>query len=195
MYPDKLSQFWGWHHFVTWPWITSDTDCRSITVYIVWLSLIWDTDWLNTVTWSTNISVCCPPQSCGGGTLIDTTHFSRKQMANRACDTIASNMYVDRPSRALAFYCAHSTMDTRCTAAHSTMDTHCTAHNLKKIPAEIFFVNFCELCRSRARQWVAIQYNRWRLCCREHHGMFPVSWGLKWYFGKNISPSTSSRDL
>ena len=42
---------------------------------IVWLSLIWDTDWLNTVTWSTNISVCCPPQSCGGGTLIDTTHF------------------------------------------------------------------------------------------------------------------------
>ena len=43
--------------------------------YIVWLSLIWDTDWLNTVTWSTNISVCCPPQSCGGGTLIDTTHF------------------------------------------------------------------------------------------------------------------------
>ena len=46
-----------------------------ITLYIVWLSLIWDTDWLNTVTWSTNISVCCPPQSCGGGTLIDTTHF------------------------------------------------------------------------------------------------------------------------
>ena len=41
--------------------------------YIVWLSLIWDTDWLNTVTWLTNISVCCPPQSCGGGTLIDTT--------------------------------------------------------------------------------------------------------------------------
>ena len=100
-------------------------------------------------------------------------------------------------ARALAFYCVHSTMDTRCTAAHSTMDTHCTAHNLKEIPAEKIqsFVNFCELCRSRARQWVAIQYNRWRLCCREHHGMFPVSWGLKWYFGKNISPSTSSRDL
>ena len=59
-----------------------------------------------------------------------------------------------------------------------------TAHNLKEIPAEkiLSFVNFCELCRSRARQWgqwVAIQYNRWRLCCREHHGMFPVSWGLK----------------
>ena len=47
----------------------------DILLYIVWLSLIWDTDWLNTVTWSTNISVCCPPQSCGGGTLIDTTHF------------------------------------------------------------------------------------------------------------------------
>ena len=47
---------------------------NGIKLYIVWLSLIWDTDWLNTVTWSTNISVCCPPQSCGGGTLIDTTH-------------------------------------------------------------------------------------------------------------------------
>ena len=45
-----------------------------LIVNIVWLSLIWDTDWLNTVTWLTNISVCCPPQSCcGGGTLIDTT--------------------------------------------------------------------------------------------------------------------------
>ena len=51
-------------------------DRRGQYLYnIVWLSLIWDTDWLNTVTWSTNISVCCPPQSCGGGTLIDTTHF------------------------------------------------------------------------------------------------------------------------
>ena len=123
--------------------------------------------------------------------------FSRKQTANWACDTIASNMYVDRPSRALAFYCAHSTMDTRCTVAHSTMDTHCTAHNLKEIPAEKN-TEFCKFLRAmpkRARQWVAIQYNRWRLCCREHHGMFPVSWGLKWYFGKNISPSTSSRDL
>ena len=58
-------------------------------------------------------------------------NFSRKQMAKWACDTIASNMYVDRPYRALAVYCAHSTMDARCTAAHSTMDTHCTARNLK----------------------------------------------------------------
>ena len=62
-------------------------------------------------------------------------NFSRKQMAKWACDTIASNMYVDRPYRALAVYCAHSTIDTHCTAAHSTMDTHCTACNLKKIPA------------------------------------------------------------
>ena len=29
----------------------------------------------------------------------------------------------------------------------------------------------------------------------KHHGMFLVSWGLKLYFGKIISPSTSSRDL
>ena len=27
-------------------------------------------------------------------------------------------------------------------------------------------------------------------CCREHHGMFLVSWGLKWYWGKIISPET-----
>ena len=56
-------------------------------------------------------------------------------------------MYVDRPSRALAFYCAHSTMDTRCTAAHSTMDTHCTAHNLNKIPAEKN-TEFCKFLRA-----------------------------------------------
>ena len=56
-------------------------------------------------------------------------------------------MYVDRPSRALAFYCAHSTMDTRCTAAHSTMDMHCTAHNLKEIPAEKN-TEFCKFLRA-----------------------------------------------
>ena len=33
--------------------------------------------------------------------------------------------------------------------------------------------------------------NVWR---REHHGMFP-SRGLKWYWGKIISPETKSRDL
>ena len=58
-------------------------------------------------------------------------------------------MYVDRPSRALAFYCAHSTMDTRCTAAHSTMDTHCTVHNLKEIPAEKN-TEFCKFSASYA---------------------------------------------
>ena len=41
--------------------------------YIIWLSLIRVTDWLNTVTWLKHNSVCSPPQSCGGGTLIDTT--------------------------------------------------------------------------------------------------------------------------
>ena len=45
------------------------------------------------------------------------------------------------------FYCAHSTMDTRCTAAHSTMDTHCTAHNLKEIPAEKN-TEFCQFLRA-----------------------------------------------
>ena len=129
---------------------------------------------------------------------------ANKWQTELAILSLQTCIHVDRPSRALAFYCAHSTMDTRCTAAHSTMDTHCTAHNLKEIPAEKN-TEFCKFLRATSTsmpkparqwgQWVAIQYNRWRLCCREHHGMFPVSWGLKWYFGKNISPSTSSRDL
>ena len=73
-------------------------------INIIWLSLIRVTDWLNTVTWLKHNSVCSPPQSCGGGTLIDTTkmyslgeNFSRKQMAKWARDTIVSKMYVDRP--------------------------------------------------------------------------------------------------
>ena len=76
-----------------------------------------------------------------------------------------------------------------CFCTHSTIDTHCTARNLKKIPAGLIKKILREkLCRSWARQWGAIQYNRWRLCCRELHGMFQVSWGLKWYFGKIIFP-------
>ena len=150
------------------------------------------TDWLNTVTWLTNISVCCPPPELRRRN-IDRYHkmfplLSRKQMAKWAYDTIASNMYVDRPWPRAGCFCAHS-----------TIDTHCTARNLKKIPAglikKIPRENFYKLCRSWARQWGAIQYNRWRLCCRELHGMCQVSWGLKWYFGKIINPSTSSRDL
>ena len=91
---------------------------------------------------------------------------------------------IDITQKLMVCHCKHCLM---CTAAHSTMDTHCTAHNLKKIPLKKIqsFVNFCELCRSRARQWgqwVAIQYNRWRLCCREHHGMFPVLLGFEMIF-------------
>ena len=71
-YPDVLAlQYWP----LFYTYFAIDFSERAIPANIVWLSLIWDTDWLNTVTWSTNISVCCPPQSCGGGTLIDTTHF------------------------------------------------------------------------------------------------------------------------
>ena len=155
--------------------------------YIVWLSLMRVTDWLNTVTWLTNISVCCPPQSCGGGTLLFPL-LSRKQMAKWACDTIASNMYVDRPwPRAGCLL----------RAQYNKYALHCAQLNenprwgKKKKLRE----NFYKFCRSRERQWGAMQYNRWRLCCRENHGMFLVSWGLKWYWGKIISPSTSSRDL
>ena len=99
-------------------------------------------------------------------------------------NTIASNMYVDRPWPRAGCFCAHS-----------TIDTHCTARNLKKIPAglikKILREHFYKLCRSWARQWGAMQYNRWRLCCRELQGLFQVSWGLKWYWGKIISPETN----
>ena len=54
--------------------------------YIIWLSLIRVNDWLNTVTWLKHNSVCSPPQSCGGGTLIDTTkcfHSGKNFHANK----------------------------------------------------------------------------------------------------------------
>ena len=72
----QIGCFWhGFFHGNSRYIFIPEWGCWNLNMYIVWLSLIWDTDWLNTVTWSTNISVCCPPQSCGGGTLIDTTHF------------------------------------------------------------------------------------------------------------------------
>ena len=75
-------------------------------------------------------------------------NFSRKKIAKWACDNIASNMYVDRPYRALAVYCAHSTMDTHCTAAHSTMDTHCTAVQLKGNPRWKKNTEFCKFLQA-----------------------------------------------
>ena len=111
------------------------------------------------------------PRSCGGGTLIDTKTFARKQMANELAILSFQTCMLTALDRALAVF-----------SAHSTIDTHCTARNLKKIPAgkkKILRENFYKLCRRWARQWGAIQYNRWRLCCREHHGIFLVSWGLK----------------
>ena len=141
------------------------------------------TDWLNTVAWLTNISVCCPPQSCGGGTLLDTTKcfhsFHAKKWQNELAILSLQTCMLTALDRALSVYCAHS-----------TINTHCTARNLKIIPAggkKKLRENFYKFCRSRERQWGAIQYNRWRLCCREHHGMFLVSWGFKWYFEKIIS--------
>ena len=94
--------------------------------YIVWLSLMRVTDWLNTVTWLTNISVCCPPQSCRGGTLLDTTKCFHSFHANKWQNELQTCMLTakDAFDRALAVYCAHS-----------TINTHCTARNLKKIPA------------------------------------------------------------
>ena len=77
--------------------LSSPAPLAPISIYIVWLSLIWDTDWLNTVTWLTNISVCSLPRAAEEEHWSIPQQFSRKQMANWACDTIASNMYVHRP--------------------------------------------------------------------------------------------------
>ena len=95
------------------------------------------TDWLNTVTWLTNISVCCPPPELRRRN-IDRYHkmfplLSRKQMAKWACDTIASNMYVDRLWPRAGCFCAHN-----------TIDTHCTARNFKKIPAGLIKKKYWE---------------------------------------------------
>ena len=102
-------------------------------MYDIWLSLIRVTDWLNTVTWFKHNSVCSPPQSCRGGTLIDTTKcFHANKWQNELAILSFQKCMLTALNRALAVYCAHS-----------TIDTHCTARNLKKIPAELAsYVNF-----------------------------------------------------
>ena len=102
-------------------------------------------------------------------------NFSRKQMAKWACDTIVPKMYVDRPWPRAG--CLLRTQYTR-------YALHCAQENPRWIELCEFLWFLWVLCRSPAGQWGAIWYNRWRLCCREHHKMYLVSWGLKWYFGK-----------
>ena len=101
-------------------------------IYIVWLSLMRVTDWLNTLTWLQHNLVCSLPQGCGGGTLIDTTkcfHLGKFFHANKWQNELAilslQKCMLTALDRALAVYCAHS-----------TIDTHCTARNLKKISTE-----------------------------------------------------------
>ena len=62
------------------PCLDHRATCIYYIIALYCMALIWDTDWLNTVTWLTNISVCCPPQSCGGGTLIDTKKKKKKKI-------------------------------------------------------------------------------------------------------------------
>ena len=102
----------------------------------IWLSVIRVTDWLNTVTWLKHNSVCSPPQSCGGGTLIDTTKcfylgkiFHANKWQNELAILSFQKCMLTALDRALAVYCAHS-----------TLDTHCTAR--KKTPAALNCVNF-----------------------------------------------------
>ena len=85
---------------------------------IVWLSLMRVTDWLNTLTWLQHNLVCSPPQSCGGGTLIDTTicfHLGKFFHANKWQNELAilslKKCMLTALDRALAVYCAYSTID------------------------------------------------------------------------------------
>ena len=127
---------------------------------IVWLSLIWDTDWLNTVTWLTNISVCCPPQSCGGGTLIDTTKcFHSGKIFTQTNGKMGLRYY------RFKHVCWPPLLRTGCLlrAQYNGYALHCGAQyngyalycaQLKGNPRWkkiLSFVNFYKLCRSRAR--------------------------------------------
>ena len=91
-------------------------------------SLIWDTDWLIHSTWSTNIVFALPRAAEEEHWSIPHI-FSRKQMANELAILRFNTMLT---VLAGAFYCAHSTMDTRCTVAHSTI-VHFRKSPLKKI--------------------------------------------------------------
>ena len=91
----------------------------TLISYIIWLSVIQSTNWLNTATWLKHNSVCSPPQSCGGGTLIDTTkcfHSGKNFHANKWQNELAilsfQKCMLTALDRALAVYCAHSTIDT-----------------------------------------------------------------------------------
>ena len=144
--------------------------------YIVWLSLIWDTDWLNTVTRLTNISVCCPPQSCGGGTLIDTTkcfHSGKIFHANKLQNGLA---ILSLQTCMLTALTAHWLFIARtgcllraqynngyalhCGAQYNGYALYCAQlkgnPRWKKI---LSFVNFYKLCRSRAGQGNGEPYN------------------------------------
>ena len=103
--------------------------------YIVWLSLIWDADWLNTVH------------------VIDK-HFS--MLLRRNIDRYHTFFHANKWQTELAILSLQTCMLTvlaahwlfiartvqwirvalRRTVQWIPMDTHCTAHNLKEIPAE-----------------------------------------------------------
>ena len=122
--------------------------------YIVWLSLMRVTDWLNTLTWLKHNLECSPPQSCGGGTLIDTKCFYSGKIfhANKWQNELAilslQKCMLTALDRALAVYCAHS-----------TIDTHCTARNLKKIPAEKNYWVWSSTSNAEAGQGNGEPYN------------------------------------
>ena len=89
--------------------------CFKYSDNIVWLSLMRVTDWLNTLTWLQQNLGCSPPQSCGGGTLIDTTKcfysgeiFHANKWQNELANILSlQKCMLTALDRALAVYCAH----------------------------------------------------------------------------------------
>ena len=77
---------------------------------IVWLSLMRVTDWLNTVTWLTNISVCCPPRAaeeehCSIPQYVSTP-FTQTNDKNELAILSLQTCMLTALDRALAVYCA-----------------------------------------------------------------------------------------
>ena len=130
--------------------ISSQKSNIHVNAHIVWLSLVRVTDWLNTLTWLQHNLVCSPPQSCGGGILIDTTKcfHANKWQNELAILWLIKKMYVDRPwPRADCLLCAQ----------YNRYALHCA--QLKENPRikkllSYMYVNFYKLCRSHI--WGAI---------------------------------------
>ena len=160
--------------------------------YIIWLSLMRVTDWLNILTWLKHNSVSMSPSPELRRGDIDRYHkmfslweiFSRKQMAKWACDTIASKMYVDRlwPRDGCLLHTQYNRYALHCAQLKENP-------RWKKLLSYVNFYKYFMQKPGKAMGSHIIEHMA-TLLSGTYHEMFLVSWGLKLYFGKIISPST-----